>query len=104
MRNERENARVGDAFGQAYSQNSRVALSSEVDTVTAKDTASRDRLADSSHSQRQAKRVVPDSSNVPKPKRARMVVSRESSEDEQMENIASVLRSLEEEFAKKERL
>jgi hypothetical protein len=104
MRKERENARVEEAFGQAYSQNSRVALSSEVDTVTGKNIASRDRLIDSSHSQRQAKRVVPDSSNAPKSKRARMVVSRERSEDEQMENIASVLRSLEEEFAEKERL
>jgi hypothetical protein len=37
-------------------------------------------------------------------KRARTMVRREMSNDEQIEEVASVLRSLEEEFAEKERL
>jgi hypothetical protein len=109
VRKEREKVgfketRFEEACRQAYIQSSRVALSSVVDTVVERDVASRDHLGDFSHFPRQAKRVIPDNNNEPKPKRARMVVSRERSEDEQIENIVSVLRSLDEEFAEKERL
>jgi hypothetical protein len=102
MQKEQENARVKDVCRQVYIQSSRVALSSEVDTAPEKDTASRDRRTDLS--QRQAKRAVLDSDNVPNPKRTRTVVYSERTEDEQIENIASVLRYLDEEFAEKERL
>jgi hypothetical protein len=93
--------RQEDACRQSYMQSSTVAFSSK---VAESEVARQDCPAESSQSQRQRKRVNPDNNNAPKPKRARMVVSRERNENEQIGNIASVLRSLEEEFAEKERL
>ncbi|KAJ2899375.1 hypothetical protein MKZ38_003082 [Zalerion maritima] len=50
------------------------------------------------------KRQSPLNNNQPRPKRGRTVVRRERSGEEQMGDLASVLRSLDEEFAEKDRL
>lgn len=50
------------------------------------------------------KRTGPGSTDQPAPKRTRIVVRRARDEEEQAQDLASVLRALDEEFAEKERL
>ncbi|KAI5859395.1 hypothetical protein GGS23DRAFT_600517 [Durotheca rogersii] len=50
------------------------------------------------------KRVGPGNASQPAPKRKRAMVRRERDEEEQMRNLASVLGTLEEEFAEKKQL
>lgn len=58
----------------------------------------------SSRRQRERKRQGPSSTGQPPSKRARTAVRQERSEEEQAQDLASVLGALDEEFAEKERL
>ena len=61
-------------------------------------------VAESSSNLQQGRRQAPGSIDRQRPKRRRTVIRRERSDEEQLEDIATVVRALDEEFAEKERL
>jgi len=99
-----ENFRRLDEANQQNAARASLGIRTSAELFQVAQSAYEEARAESSRRVRQGKRPVPSSSDQPQPKRARTVVRRERSDEERNEVLASVLRSLDEEFAEKERL
>src|SRR2546429_4502067 len=101
---EYEEARLDRQFAREWNGRQGSVASHEVVATAEEDVAQEDRVVESTVRPPQRKRKYVGRTDQKWPKRARAVVRRERSDDEQMEELAGVLRYLEEEFAEKERL
>ncbi|EKG09157.1 hypothetical protein MPH_13841, partial [Macrophomina phaseolina MS6] len=99
-----EQARAEGSSRRGRGRRERGGLSGKAVANAEEDVVEEVRLAESSPCARQGKRARPRSTDQPQSKHARTVVRRERSDEEQEGDLASVLRSLDEEFAEKERL
>jgi hypothetical protein len=101
---EHEQARVDRWIRRYGTQRQGSVATHEVVATAEEDMAQEGRVVEPIVRPPQRKRKYVGRSDRERPKRARTVVRRERSDDEQMEDLAGVLRYLEEEFAEKERL
>ena len=101
---EYEQARLDKLICRQETRRQGSVASHEVVATTEEDMAQEGRVVGSTVHPPQRKRKYVGRVDQERPKRTKTVVRRERSDDEQMEDLASILRHLEDEFAEKERL
>jgi Helitron helicase-like domain at N-terminus/Domain of unknown function (DUF6570) len=101
---EYEQARLNKLIRRQETRRQGSVASHEVVATTEEDMAQEGHVVGSTVHPPQRKRKYVGRVDQERPKRTKTVVRRERSDDEQMEDLASILRHLEDEFAEKERL